>query len=87
MDDSEFEAEFNMYVEVSEWLEDEAQKITEEWYNHEKFFSKLSAAGLKPSNEALDKLGDLTTRMEHLENRMLYEDKIFNELMRKLDDM
>ena len=75
-----------MHVKTSAWLEDEAIKLTEKWYALEKRFSKLEEMGQEPDYDTIMYAEKIETNMTELENRMIMEEKIYHDILKKIDD-
>jgi predicted nuclease with TOPRIM domain len=76
----------DMHIKTCAWLEDEAIKLTEEWYALEKRFRKLEENGDGPDFNTIIYAEKIETKMAELENRMIMEDKIYQDILKKIDD-
>tara|TARA_Y100000310_G_C20524152_1_gene735164 strand:- start:113 stop:379 length:267 start_codon:yes stop_codon:yes gene_type:complete len=74
------------YLTNTDWLMKEADKVTERYIALEKQLRKCELNFEEPSDELIDKLEDIHSHMRELENRMMFEEKQYTKVMKKLDD-
>lgn len=86
MDDGPYHFAKN-YMLVQDWLTREADKVTEKYIEIEKRIQKCELHGMTPSKKDIKKLDKILNHMIELENRMIYEEKQYTKIMKRLDDM
>ena len=76
----------DMHIKTCTWLENEAGKLTDQWYDLEKRFRKLEENGQEPDYDTIMYAEKIETNMIELENRMIMEEKIYHDILKKIDD-
>ena len=80
--DEEFDFAYN-YIENCAWLETECQKVTERYWAKEKELVNRDFL----SDKDIEDLEQLAMQMEELENRLMFEEREYSRVRKKLDEM
>jgi predicted aldo/keto reductase-like oxidoreductase len=75
------------HMMVTDWLTREADKVTERYIEIEKRIQKCEMNFSTPSEQDIEELEKILNHMVEIENRMIYEEKQYVKIMKRLDDM
>lgn len=75
------------YIASCEWLDKQCNRVTEQYFELEKQFRQYENNGEDVPTELIEKLESVYKEMVDIENRLIFEEKQYSDIMKKLDDM
>jgi hypothetical protein len=82
MKDKEFDFAYN-YIENCRWLEERVVECTDRYWAVEKKITDKNSL----SDKDIEHLDQLHAQMEELENRLMFEEREYVRVRKKLDEM